>query len=540
MASPYWRPVAAIWSLIRKLFLFVYHCVRDFLSLFNFMAVIRTLQARDGQDSSLTFEDWHAAQEIIDNARGVDEWASFPNHPDYNFRGLEEFRAELAASQRRDDYHHVCSRLRALLRRNICRILSHKLYRKSLIQTKRLIQDYIEDMTSCIWYIAQWKGQPHNSWSQKETVLHEVKDRLFGRTCLLLTGGAGIAMCHIGVVKALLQRALLPTIITGISTGSLVASIVGVSTDSELKAVVQFQGINLTAFTERKPVEGNWFDRNWAAFQRRRIRYTMTGHMFDIDSLRRFAKDNLGNMTFEEAYKKTGRTLNIMIAISDVYGTPQLLNYITAPQVLIWSAVVASIATSHRMYATTRILCKAPDGSIEGYRAPDAVVGLTDEQYFNEMKPPLQRLAELFNVNHFVVSQTRPYVFPFLWAQQMTVSMPALGKLVRLTQREILHWLTRPNVFGYPVPIVHRVLLDELVPSSAAIWAKVQILPQVRIRDVCDMFETPTLKSLQKWSRIGEESTWPYLCQLEVRCRLEFEMDRALDSVRRGKDSLVV
>jgi TAG lipase/lysophosphatidylethanolamine acyltransferase len=510
-----------------------FDAVDEICALRNHKYVNYILGPATSETSTETYDDWYERQKELDRRRNVDGWASFPNHPEYDYQDLQDFRDHIAESQRRDDYHHVCSRLRAMMDRDLCRILSDKLYRRSKIRTKRLIHEYVQDMIGCISYVVNWKGTPRNQWSQKHVVLNEVKNRVLGRTSLVLTGGAMLSMIHIGVVKTLLQHDLLPEVISGISTGSLVAAMVGVSTDEELDALVELRGINLNAFAEKdkKTENVSWLDRAWATFQRRGRRYGTTGHIFDVEVIQKFARDNLGDMTFEEAYEKTGRILNITIAISDVYGMPQLLNYITGPYVLIWSAVVASIATSHRMYAPTRLLCKDIDGSIVGYEAPDAVRAQSHSQYLDELRPPLQRLGELFNVNHFVVSQTRPYVFPFLWAQEKTVNTLVVGKAVRLLFNHAMHWLTRPGVFGLPLPFLHRMMLDELVSSSGESWAKLHIIPQIRLRDMLTMFETPTMETLQKWARIGEESAWPYLCQLEIRCRIELEMGRALANV---------
>ena len=520
---------------------YVLSCLRELVYLCQLGSLRWTLQSRNDETEPLTYQQWYAQQEELDQRRNVDAWASLPIHPGYNHRALEHFRRELRASQRCDDYNHVCSRLRAQLDRNIYKILTPELYRKSLIQTKHAIHAYVEDMKQCVWYIAKWKGQPANQWSEKDTVLYEVKESVFGRTTLVLTGGAMVSACHIGVVKALFEHHLLPRIVTGVATGSLIAAMVGASTDPELRVLLQLREIKLDAFeqNEKGHKGGSWYHRTWATIRRRRFRYSTTNHIFDIDVLRQFAKDNLGDITFDEAYQKTGRILNMTIAMSDTKGTPQLLNYITAPHVIIWSAVVASIATSHEMYAPPRLYCKSRNGTPLSVRAPDTAHHRGGRGQNQHPQPPLQRLAELFNVNNFVISQTRPYVFPFIWAQRATVDTPALGKLVRFVINEGLHCLARLIRIGLLPSVIRRALMDEAVPSSADTFAKLHITPQVRIRDVFSMFELPTLDSLQKWSRIGEESTWPFLCQLNVRCSVEFEMDRAFDSVNRRKDSLI-
>lgn len=51
-----------------------------------------------------------------------------------------------------------------------------------------------------------------------------------------------------------------------------------------------------------------------------------------------------GSMTFREAYELTGRVLNVSVIPSDRHSPTKLLNYLTAPDCVIWSAVIASAA----------------------------------------------------------------------------------------------------------------------------------------------------------------------------------------------------
>lgn len=48
--------------------------------------------------------------------------------------------------------------------------------------------------------------------------------------------------------------------------------------------------------------------------------------------------------TFREAYARTGRILNVSCVPSDPHSPTILLNYLTAPDCVIWSAVLASAA----------------------------------------------------------------------------------------------------------------------------------------------------------------------------------------------------
>ena len=53
---------------------------------------------------------------------------------------------------------------------------------------------------------------------------------------------------------------------------------------------------------------------------------------------------DVGLYTFQEAFDKTGRIINITVAPNNNYDPPRLLNYLTAPHVCVWSAAAASCA----------------------------------------------------------------------------------------------------------------------------------------------------------------------------------------------------
>ncbi len=53
-------------------------------------------------------------------------------------------------------------------------------------------------------------------------------------------------------------------------------------------------------------------------------------------------KQNTGTYTFQEAFDRTGRIINITVAPVNRYSSARLLNYLTAPHVTVWSAAVAS------------------------------------------------------------------------------------------------------------------------------------------------------------------------------------------------------
>lgn len=66
------------------------------------------------------------------------------------------------------------------------------------------------------------------------------------------------------------------------------------------------------------------------------------GTVYDIEGLQETMIGFLGELTFREAYNRTGKILNITVSPASIHEQTRLLNYITAPNCLIWSAVCAS------------------------------------------------------------------------------------------------------------------------------------------------------------------------------------------------------
>ena len=153
----------------------------------------------------------------------------------------------------------------------------------------------------------------------------------FGRTALLFSGGATFGMNHIGVLKALYEAKLIPRIISGASAGSIVCAVFCTRTDEELPALLDTYAHGDFAVFNETGREENIFQKT--------ARFLKFGSFLDISHLANTMRAWLGDITFQEAYNRTRRILNICVSSAGMYELPRLLNYISAPNVLIWSAV---------------------------------------------------------------------------------------------------------------------------------------------------------------------------------------------------------
>lgn len=145
----------------------------------------------------------------------------------------------------------------------------------------------------------------------------------------------------------------------------------------------------------------------------------MLGFVFDPEVIKRAMRHNLGDMTFLEAYMKTRKVLNITVSSPTMYEMPTLLNYLTAPNVLIWSAVVTSCAVP-AFFQPCTLYSKNSEGEIIPWTTSHEDEMWIDGSVENDI--PQQRLAEMFNITNFIVSQV---VFIF-YIRSIHTSTPSL------------------------------------------------------------------------------------------------------------------
>lgn len=332
--------------------------------------------------NSQTYEEWEEAALHLDNLLGLDLWRYSPPSRYYDYRLITERLDTLASAREAGDTALLLNLLRSGLVRNLGNITAPKLYNRSFAGTKYLIEEYITQVAEAIEDIAslpvadgrttdsggyhfspplarsiegssdvktvtRTSGGPGVHFSQDEPMPTQMKldfvhdtRQAYGRSSLVLQGGAIFGICHLGVVKALFLRGLLPRVITGTATGALVAALVAIHTEEELPAVLSGESIDLSAFAKTGKFESGEgaqtqsLKTRWETLLRRVKRFWNEGYFLDVKVLEECVRANVGDMTFEEAYNKCKRVLNITVATEGRGGIPTLLNYLTAPNVV--------------------------------------------------------------------------------------------------------------------------------------------------------------------------------------------------------------
>lgn len=499
-----------------------------------------------------TYEGWEEAAFQLDLIIGNDLWRQNPTSKYYDYRLIHDRLQSIIIAREESDVLGLVNLLRSGLVRNLGNISAPRLFNRAFAGTKVLIEDYITQVALAVNYITMVPTSPDKvdtvipgfNSQAKLDLLHDTR-QAFGRSTLVLQGGAIFGLCHIGVVKALYLRGLLPRIITGTATGALIAALVGIHTEDELLEFLNGNGIDLSAFSEDgvmtngkggEALPGGYLE----TIMRRLRRFFREGYFLDVTKLEQCVRANVGDLTFEEAYIRTKRVLNITVATTGRGVVPNLLNYLTAPNVLIWSAAVASNATSTSLYGERITLkCKDVSGAIVPWAsALDTTFRPWTHASYSDRDSPLARIAELFNVNHFIVSQARPYLVPFLQSSMQGPSplSPFRGNtslssaLLRLFMLEAYHRFQQLDSLNLLPLSIRRFLIDEKVPA-----ASLTIVPELGARDFAKLLERPTKEGVDYWILRGERSVWPAVGALKVRCAIESELDRGYQFVRRRK-----
>ena len=335
----------------------------------------------------------------LDKLFEYDVWRETQPSKLYDYKSIRERLEALSEAQADEDSQTLVSLLRAGLVRNLGNITAPRLFNRAYGGTKDLIDQYTTQMCLAIQHIAALPTtlNREEGWTPqaKMDLMHDTR-QAFGRSTLVLQGGAIFGLSHLGAVKALHLRGLLPRIITGTATGALIAALVCIHTENELLSFLSGDGVDLTAFFrhDRSMADSTSMESTSSAKRlmpddvstslrtlvHRVRRYFREGYFLDVNVLESCVRANVGNLTFEEAFIRTKRVLNITVSAARLQDTrnsgkrdaagdvPTLLNYLTAPNVLIWSAAVASNTSSTNLYQPATLYCKNEFGDVVPWR----------------------------------------------------------------------------------------------------------------------------------------------------------------------------
>ncbi|XP_049852626.1 uncharacterized protein LOC126332792 isoform X2 [Schistocerca gregaria] len=436
--------------------------------------------------SCSSYNEFKRIAYLIDEETGMNEWKKNPQSNLYDYVGIRKRLISLSALMiSPDDVYELKRQLRACLVRNISGIGDPRLHTACRIGTKLLIENYVDFVNRALRYICDGNfGLPLR---EQFEYFYETK-RAYGRSALCLSGGATLGMYHLGVLKVLYVNKLLPKVISGSSVGAIIASFFATKRDDELEDVFN-RGISLRAFDTK------------GSARRKLYRLLTEGALMDIRKLEKMIRDNVRDLTFKEAYEKTKRILNITVASATPYETSRLLNYLTAPNILIWSAAAASCALTF-LYKPVELMAKDREGNIVSFTSSDLL--WADGSMTTDL--PMVRLSELFNVNNFIVSQVNPHVVPFIW----TSNLGLLGNLIR-------------DEIQLRLKQVVSCLLASVLNQKYT--GNVTIVPDLSWRDFARLLKNPESAWMMQCCRKSERKTWEQLSYIKHLCSIELTLD---------------
>lgn len=282
---------------------------------------------------------------------------------------------------------------------------------------------------------------------------------------------------------------------------------------------MRLEGINIGFLEE--PEASGWLPAKLT-------RFLKEGVVMDSVHLGKIMRENIGDITFLEAFQKTRRILNITVSSPTVYEVPRLLNYLTAPHVLVWSAAEASCAVPG-VFGSRKIMAKDPKS---GHLIPWRMTASDESRWIDgsmENDIPMQRLAELFNVNHFIVAQVNPHVYPFLKTDPRQTWFGSITeKILMLIGSEVRFRLSQLSRWGVFSETCHRLLSLMSQPYVGDIT----IVPKLTINDVINILAPSTPRSVKEAIDKGERATWPYISMIKNRCAVELALEEILYDLR--------
>lgn len=470
---------------------------------------MKTLQqrriARDIKTAT-NYAEWRALALEHDELSGAAKWKDEEQTRIYDFAAIRTRLDQLRYFRQRGDDHGLLFALNEGIHGNMGHMGRAELYERALVGTKRLVTEYVDEIIGALQHLATAKLD--NFTEADRLDFFRRASICFGRSGLLLSGGGVYGNFHVGVIKVLLEQDLLPRIISGASAGSLIAAIVCTHTRDQLLNTFEARHLQIRTRRVARGLSrgiGNLFPR------------------FGFDDVRNHVDRLLPDLTFAEAYQKTGLYLNISISPSEIHQTPRLMNAITSPNVYIRSAVLASCAVPG-IYPAVSLLAKNRHGEPQAYLPGRKWV---DGSVSDDV--PARRLSRLYGINHYIVSQVNPFALihrPLQHSASMTQDL----------QQFLVHSSKNAAQFAQRMTDKYGRRWPELrynVNSLISVWMQdyhgdINILPPVGLVRPWKGMTQPSEQLLMSIINAGERATWPRVEMIRNCTRI----GRVLDDIR--------
>ena len=469
-------------------------------------------EARRALDAATDADGWRRAAETLDELTGLAEWRRDDANDHYHPENLRRDLERLRALRSQGPIEALLEALQDSLWRHLNDVLEPALFETAFAGPKQLVTEYLDEVEGIIEGLV-YGDAPGWSDARKLEVVRGAARNL-GRSALLLSGGGTLGWYHLGVIKALWGAQLLPEVVVGASMGAMIAAGICCRTPAELD----------TLFADEIPdVEtvGLAFRGARAAIR--------AGSLLEPGPMLATIEKNCGRYTFAEAFARSGRVLNISLMPTRTRQKPRILNHLTAPDVWVHRAALASAAIPG-LFPPVALTRKGPGGTERPYIEGETWV---DGSFGADL--PMARVGRLHNVNHFIVSQTQPHVLPLLAG----VNQRGLGGLlveaaVRAARTQgaqalaVSRWAASHTPLGSGLDVAHQLV-------SQAYRGDIDIHPRFDPSVYARVFTNATREQLGGFVSEGERATWPKLAMVRDATRISRCLSRCEASLL-GRD----
>ena len=463
------------------------------------MAVTTQLQLRRSMKSATTYQEWLDAAEAYDRHHKLDHWRRKDSTSQYDYVSIRTRLDRLRSLKARHDAKGMLYTLNEGIHGNMGGMGRAGLYGKAKTGTKHLIEDYIEEIVHTLEYLAEEDSGDISDEAKLE--FFQRASHCFGHSAFMLSGSGSLLFFHVGVVKAMLEADLLPTVMSGSSGGAIVGSVVCCHPQSDLPELLQPQ-----FFLDTIP-EGS-----------------KRSGVTDPSDLEASISQFIPDLTFEQAFQRSGRAMNVSIAPAETHQTSRLLNATTSPSVLVRSAVMASAAVPG-IYPPVTLKAIDSHGELKEFLPSRKWV---DGSVSDDL--PAKRLARLYGVNHYIVSQTNPHVLPFVTdGHRKKTPRGLIENATRRTAREWINAVTlildgadrKNGAVTQSTSLVRSIINQDYVGD-------INILPDYKLINPMTLLAFPSEKQMKKLIASGERCTWPKLEMIRQQTRISRKLREIL------------
>ena len=463
-------------------------------------------------DAARSYEEWRAVAIAHDHASGVEEWVDSDESKHFDYVSIRRRLERLRRLRRKGDHTRLLYALNEGIHGNIDGMGRRALYGKAKFGTKRLIMDFVDEVVKALEVIASDEASDI-PYADRLDFFHRAR-HCYGCSAFVMSGAGSLLFFHVGAVKAMWSEGVLPSIPSGSSGGAIVGSLVCTRNGDELEQL--FDPENLVDEVERRGGLRGYLN-------------TLRPEVASVKEVNEALKRLLPDLTFQEAYERSGRHLNVSIAAAEKHQTSRLLNAITTPNVFVREAVMASAAVPG-FYPPVRLAARDDNGRKQPYLKSRLWV---DGSISDDM--PAKRLSRIYGVNHFIVSQVNPHVFPFVTDSRRDSDVWSIVKTAG--SRTAREWLNAgAALFEKPLswnPAISRVTNAGLSIINQDYIGDINILPNTRIFNPMKLLAHKSTEEVKQLIAMGEKATWPKIEMIRIQTKIGRKLDEILGRFER-------